>query len=126
MDETQSFYAGVICGENIELTDKKIPFYTPITNKDLFDNANNTKFKATTLERLVRFVDVLNFFGIKNGLFNEDTKIILGEQEKRLIRDGVTKEFIRMQRMKENQRLIEPVFITEVKLLLEIIKSKMN
>ena len=125
-NEQQSYYAGIVCGENIELTDGKVEFYTPITNKDLFDNNNNTKFKATTLARLNRFVEVLNFFGIKNGLFTEDTKIVLGETEKRIIRDGVLKEFIKMQALSESQRLIEPVFITEIKILLDIIKSKMN
>ncbi len=123
----QKYYAGIVCGENINLDNgTKIPFYTPIANKDLFDNNNHTKFGSTTLDRLSRFVDVLNFFGIKFGLFTEDTKILLGEAEKRIIRDGVLKEFIKMQKQSESQRLIEPVFITEIKLLLDIIKSKLN
>ena len=124
--EIQSQYIGIVCGENIELIDGNIEFYEPIVNKDLFDNANHTKFKTTTLTRLIRFVDILNFFGIKNGLFTEDTKIVLGEIEKRIIRDGVLKEFIKMQSLSESQRLIEPVFVTEIKILLDIIKSKMN
>lgn len=125
-DEDQKFYAGIVCGENIDLKDQRIPFFMSITNKDLFESNNQTKFKATTLERLIRFVEVLNFFGIKNGLFTEDTKIVLGETEKQIIRDGVLKQFIGMQDLKESQRLIEPIFITEIKLLLEIIKSKMK
>lgn len=125
-DMEQKFYTGIVCGENIELMDRKVLFFEPIVNNDLYDQNNRTKFKATTLERLVRFVEVLNFFGIKNGLFTEDAKIVLGETEKRIIRDGVMKEFIKMQSLKESQRLIEPVFIIEIKLLLEIIKSKMN
>ena len=124
--EIQSYHAGIVCGENIELTDGKVDFYTSITNRDLFNNNNTTKFKATTLARLIRFVEVLNFFGIKNGLFTEDNKIVLGDLEKRIIRDGVMKEFIKMQAMSESQRLIEPIFITEIKILLDIIKSKMN
>jgi hypothetical protein len=122
--DSQHFYTGVVCGENIELVDRSIPFYVPVTNKDLFGENNQTKFKTSTLDRVTRFVDVLNFFGIKNGLFNDDTKIVLGETEKRIIKDGVGKNFILMQRLNESQRLIEPIFITEIKLLLEIIKSK--
>lgn len=121
----QKFFAGTVSGENIELTDNKLSFFTPIIPKDMFDENNRTKFKASTLERLIRFVEILNFFGIKNGLFTEDTKIILGDTERRIIKDGVMKELIRMQSLKESQRLIEPVFIMEIKLLLEIIKSKM-
>lgn len=122
----QHFYAGSVCGENIVLAGKQVRFDTPLSHKDLFTDNNQTKFESTSLERLTRFVEILNFFGIKNGLFTDDTKIILGEQEKRIIRDGVGKEFIRMERINESQRLIEPVFITEIKLLLEIIKSKLN
>jgi len=122
----QSQFAGVICGENIELSDSRILFYEPITNKSFFDENSITKFKATSLERLIRFIEILNFFGIKNGLFTEDNKIVINESEKRLIKDGVLKEFIKMQKLKEGQRLIEPVFIMEIKLLLEIIKSKMS
>jgi hypothetical protein len=124
--ENQIFYKGAISGENIELTDRSVPFYMPLTNKDLFDENNETRFKTTTLERLIRFVEILNFFGIKNGLFNDDTKIVLGDTEKRIIRDGVGKIFIDMERLNESQRLIEPIFITEIKLLLDIIKSKMT
>jgi hypothetical protein len=125
--DSQKFYAGVVCGENIELTDgSRVAFFTPIANRDLFETNNRTRFRATTLERLVRFVDILNFFGIKNGLFTEDTKIVLGETEKRIIRDGVMKEFIRMQSLREGERLIEPIFVMEIKLLLEVIKSKMK
>lgn len=125
-DGLQQFYAGVVCGENIEVGDKIIPFYKTIANKDLFDENNRSTFKTTTLDRLTRFIDVLNFFGIKNGLFTEDTKIILGDTEKRVIRDKVFSEFIKMQSLEEPQRLIEPVFIMEIKFLLELIKSKMN
>jgi hypothetical protein len=125
-DGKETFYTGIVCGENIELIDSNISFFTPITNKDLFDENNNTKFKSTTLDRLIRFVEILNFFGIKNGLFTDDTKIILGVPEKRLIKDRVQAKFIEMQRLNESQRLIEPIFISEIKLLLEIIKSKMN
>ena len=124
---TQNRYAGVICGENIELKDgNKILFYEPITNTSLFEENNQTRFKATSLERLKRFIDILNFIGIKNGLFSEDTKIFLNENELSLIRKGVEKEFIRMQSLMEGQRLIEPIFIMEIKLVLEIIISKMT
>jgi hypothetical protein len=129
-DSSQSFFAGIVCGENIQLNDHATPFYQPfyqaIANKDLFDENNRTKLKGTSLDRLIRFTDILNFFGIKYGLFTEDTKINLGEEEKRLIKDGVLKQFIRMQSLKESQRLIEPIFIMEIKILLEIIKSKIN
>jgi len=124
-DDARANYAGIVCGENIELVDGKIEFYNTMTGKDLFDSDNKTKFKSTSLARLIRFVDILNFFGIKHNVFTEETKIVLGEAEKRIIRDAVFSEFVAMQKKTEDKRLIEPIFILEIKFLLEILKSKM-
>jgi len=115
----------IICGENIELMDGNINFYQTISNKELF-NKNGSKFVSTKLEKLSHFIDIFNFFGVKKQLFTEDAKIILSEADKRLINDGVYKEFSRMETLDDGNRLIEPIFIMEVKLLLEIIESKMN
>lgn len=118
-------YVGIICGENIELIDKSIPFFTAISDKDLFDE-NRTKFKSTSLDRLMRFIEIINFFGIKYSVFTEDTKIVLSEREKQMIKDGVMKRFIKMESVASSHRLIEPIFIIEIKLLFEIILSKMS
>ncbi len=116
---------GIICGENIELSDRSLAFYETISNRVLFEDSGRTRFKSTSLERLSRFIEIVNFFGVKISMFNDDTKLILSDREKSIIKDGVLKQFIRMESQKQDQRLIEPIFITEVKLLLEIIKDKM-
>ncbi|MCD4734645.1 MAG: hypothetical protein K8R53_01255 [Bacteroidales bacterium] len=119
--------SGIVSGENLEFTDKTeiVPFYLQVANSDFFGE-NRTKLVKTTLERLTRFVNIFNFIGIKFGLFTEDTKIDMGYEEKRIIKDGVLKQFIRMQSLRESQRVIEPVFIMETKLLLDIVKSKIK
>lgn len=120
------FTHGMICGENIQLINRDLQFYEHVTKKTFFDDNNRTLFKATSLDRLFRFINIINFLGLKNGLFTEETKIVLSENEQRIIKDGVRKEFIRMQSLKPDARLIEPIFITEIKLLLEIIESKIK
>jgi hypothetical protein len=125
-ENNEEFNYSMICGENIQLVDRDVRFYEPVTKKTFFDENSRTLFKATSLDRLLRFINIVNFFGLKNGLFTEETKIFLGENDKRIIKDGVRKEFIRMQSLKPDARLIEPIFITEIKLLLEIIESKIK
>lgn len=122
-DESRS--AGVVCGEVIELSDRQIGFLDTVLGKDFFTE-NKTKFKSTTLERLIRYVDILNFFGMKLGLFTEDTKINLNDANKRNIRDKILSEFIKAQSLNEGQRLNEPIFIMEVKVLLDILVNDLK
>lgn len=124
-DKAKHHSDGVVCGDTIELSDRIINFADIISEKDLFAG-NKTKFKSTSLERLAKFIDIMNLFGIKLGLFTEDTKVNLSEDYKRTIRDKMLSEFIKAQSLKEGQRLIEPVFIMEVKVLLEILRDKLR
>ncbi len=118
-------YAGTICGENIVMADGKIDHLKALTMKDLYEN-NSKKFKASTFEKLDHFLEVFNFFGVKNGLFTEDMKLVLTEADRRIINDGLFKQFSSMEKMQEGQRQIESIFIMQIKILMEIIKSKMN
>ena len=115
---------GVICGENIKLVEKEVNYLDAISAKDLFDTDSKTKFKSTSLNRLSRFVEIVNFFGIRFGLFTEDAKIRLNEQNQQLIRDEVLSTFIKAQSLEEGQRVLEPVFIMEIRILLEILRNE--
>lgn len=92
----------------------------------MFDNNSKTKFKSTSLDRLQRFIEVFNFFGIRFGLFTEDAKIKLTEQNQRLIRDEILSTFIKAQSLEEGQRVIEPIFIMEIRFFLEILRSELR
>lgn len=118
-------FHGMVCGENIQLSHKEVKFIDFISPKEFFEGSK-TKFKLTKLDRLVRFVEVMNFFSLKFGLFIEDTKINLTEDKKRVIRDSVLKDFIRAQQLKEGERLIDPTFIMEITFLLEILRNELK
>ena len=110
----------VVCGENIITTDKNVDYLENISGKDLFDVNSKTKFRETSLQKLDRFVKIFNFFGEHFGLLTEDTKIDLNERDRRLIKDEIQASFIRAQSLKAFQRNIEPIFIMEIRILLEI------
>lgn len=124
MDSASQGGLGVVCGENIELTDKSLHFLDSIVNSDLFDANSKTKFRSTSLERLNRFVDIVNFFGVRFGLFKDDGKIKLTGQQQQLIKDEVQSSFIKAQSLDEGQRTIEPVFVMEMRVLLEILRNQ--
>ena len=115
----------MVTGEQIKLVEGKIEPFDLITNKNLFGD-NGSKVKLSTLFRLNRFLDILNFFGLKSGLFNEDTKIQLSDADKRLIQDNVLSEFIKLEKLDEKKRIVEPIFIMEIKILFEILNSRLR
>lgn len=124
MDSGNQGGLGIVCGETIEVTDKTLHFLDSITNSDLFDANSKTKFRSTSLERLNRFVDIVNFFGVRFGLFKDDGKIKLSGQQQQLIKDEVQSNFIKAQSLDEGQRTIEPIFVMEMRVLLEILRNQ--
>lgn len=121
-DDTASSDDGVVCGETVRLTGGPVDFTGTISNDGLFENGETT-YENTDLEHLTRFVEMINHFGTNFGLFSESMKIELNDGRKRTIDSKVEKEFKRARDQPEEERVLEPVFITEVKALLELIRS---
>jgi hypothetical protein len=111
------------CGENVEMAGGAMVAYHDAVSKGFFFDGNRTRLKRTTLERLMQFVEMMNHFGVRFGLFSEDTKIKLGERQRGLIADTVRGNFIEAAAMEEARRVIEPVFVSEVKVLLDLMKE---
>lgn len=106
---------GVVSGENIVLQDEAVQHFELLSEKKLYTNGR-TEFDHTKLERLRRFVDIVNFFGVRKGVFTEDMKIDLGAYAD-LIQRRVRGHFVETETQKPGSRFIEPVFITQVKFL---------
>jgi len=116
----------VICGENIEINEEKIPFYDLISDSTFFDD-NQTLFTTESvkgLDRLMKFITIINTIGIRRGFFTEDTKINLSETEKTAIVNSISSEFLRMQSVRASKRHVEPIFIMEVRVLMDILRDK--
>ncbi|HYI07480.1 MAG TPA: hypothetical protein VEK57_00290 [Thermoanaerobaculia bacterium] len=116
-------HSGFTCGENVELVSGERVAYHDAVSKSFFFDGNRTRLKRTTLDRLAQFVDMMNHFGVRFGLFNEDTKIRLGDRQRGLIADTVRGGFIEAAAQEEARRVVEPIFVSEVKVLLEMMKE---
>ena len=84
--------------------------------------SDRTLFKQTRLTRLSRFVEIVNVFGVRFGLFNDQTKINLSKYELS-ISNAMKSLHISAQRDGAGSRRIEPLFIAEVKELLDLMRD---
>ena len=125
MEMSSDGESGTVCGENIELTTRKVSYLESLTEKDLF-TAQKTTFVRTSLDRLKRFLDIVNFFGVQRGVFTNDSKITLDDRRAVQVADGVRSSFVTAQGTSEGDREIEPVFIMEVKELLDRLKDDLD
>lgn len=116
--------AGIISGENIELTTGPVGHLGALTEQSLFDQ-HQTRFVRTRGERLARFVEVINYFAVEFGLLTDDTRIVLDGH--RSYHTEITKRvrgrFRHAETLGAGHRLVEPVFVQEVKLLLELLRT---
>jgi hypothetical protein len=119
--EERKFFTGIVCGENIELIRFQRGFLHPIINKDLYD-AYNVLIPVNSLIRIVRFVGCL-FLWIKNGLFTVRHENNSWRNEKRSSGMSDWKNSSGCRRLR-TPAVDRAVFITEVKLLLELIEIK--
>jgi len=121
-DNTTPKEDGVVCGETVQLTSGTAGFTDFISNGVLFENGRTT-YEGTDLEHFSQFVEMINHFGTNFGLFSEGMKIELSDSDERTIAKKVRKSFNEARSLDENERVIEPVFIMEVKALLSMIRS---
>lgn len=121
-DEGGVHAGGVVCGENIRLANREVKYTELVSETTLFPK-NGTSFQGTSLERLKRFVQVLNTFATRFGLYGESDKVNL-EKYERVIMDRVDNHFITEQSVRHGERVLEPVFISEVKLLMKVLQNE--
>ena len=114
----------VVSGENVELEDRSVGWQDTVSERVLFEG-DRTLFRRTTLERLNRFVEVVNHFGIKYGLLTDDTRIRL-DRHAQVIRDNVRINLVEAASLREGQRPVEPVFVSEVRLLMDLLQEEMR
>jgi hypothetical protein len=112
---------GVVCGENITLSTGAAGFLDVVSSTTLFGR-DGTTFEDTSLDRLTRFVDIVNWFGIKKGLLTHETRVDLARYRSTIIRK-VRDHFIDAESLPSDRRVLEPVFILEVRFLIELMLS---
>ena len=108
-----------ISGEKIELQDSTfIESLTYINNENLFID-KKTLLKESTLSELQMFVNILNATAVALGLLTQGNEIVLNDTLKAIIKNDILNSFKIMQTKDAVKRRIEPVFIMEVKKLMQ-------
>ena len=111
-------------GEKIELKNSRMLVASDLISSRIMYENNISLFKQTTLENLRHFISIFNHFGTKWNFFTEDSKIVLTDEIAGIIKEEIFAHFIKGQSLKDAKRLIEPIFITEVKVLLEQLEKR--
>ena len=116
---------GIIVGDKIHMNGSTFEHYQVI-NKDTLFIDDTSNFTGTDLVQLERFIYLINQVGKITGLFPEGSQINLSLEEKTAIKGRVKNDFSALAKLKPDQRNVEPVFIMEVKYLLDILSNKMK
>jgi len=120
---------GILAGEDIELykserfVNNTVVSTDLLTEDDLYTD-NKLNLKSISLNKLIRFIDVFNLIGLKQGLFKEDNRIKLTENYKQVVKDDVRKHFADQAHKEKGKRQLEPIFIVEVRILIELLRAE--
>jgi hypothetical protein len=109
----------IFLGEAIVTDSGRIEHNQSVLAADLFPRAGGTILREVTLERLARFVDIVNFVGTDSGILNAGNRLELTKDLRRQIAGQVREQWLNLALKPDQERSIEPVFISEVKALLE-------
>jgi hypothetical protein len=80
-------------------------------------------FKETKLTKLEEFVKLFNELCSRFGMISAEEKIHLDDKIKTILKLETHSNFKNMERMPDAKRVVEPVFITEVKTLIKLINK---
>ena len=116
---------GIVMGEAVTLGEELLPYQLlPNPNEALFDG-HTSLFKDAQQGQLDYFLEVLNTVGQETGFVPPGEQITLSPQERMSIRNNLRNDFARLATQEPSQRVIEPVFIMEVRYLLNMMLEKM-
>ncbi|QQR72414.1 MAG: hypothetical protein IPJ17_12925 [Holophagales bacterium] len=113
--------AGLVLGEDCEDLHGAVSWFEAVSPARFFPEAGGTTFQNTTMRRFDRFLEIVNYCGVALGLFSEDAKVTLSPSQRALIEGEIRGEFIIESGKPPAKREVEPVFISEVKTLLQLL-----
>ncbi len=113
--------SSIVMGDVVDTDQGLLPFDRPISISQLFPADGVTSVKGITMERMTRFLEVINHIGLKTGVIDEGKQVELGEQFRIHIRQQIRGQFLSMAGVAAASRVVEPVFIAEIKSLLEVL-----
>lgn len=111
----------LLMGDGVEITDGTIGYDEPVPVSRLFPAPGQTVVRSVSMERLGRFLEIINHVGLRSGLFAEGKQVQLNEQLRAHVGRQVRGEFATMAMLDPVNRVVEPAFISEVRNLLEVL-----
>jgi hypothetical protein len=111
----------IYLGENVEIDGGVLKHDEPVAVSRLFPAPGQTIVRGVTLDRLARFLRIINQVGVKSGLLDEGKQIQLDDKLRIHVASQVRGEFVSMAKLDPGKRVLEPVFISEVNSLLEVL-----
>lgn len=118
----------IFLGENVVVNDGPsddiLKFDEPVRLSRLFPPGGSSIVRNVTLDRLERFLKIINQVGLRTGLISDGKQIQLTEQLRKHIGRQVRGEFVTMASLEPAKRVVEPVFISEVKSLLDVLSHQ--
>jgi hypothetical protein len=114
----------IIMGDGIETTDGSIAYDQPVPVSHLFPSSGGTIVRSVLMERLGRFLEIINHIGLRSGLIDEGKQVQLNDQLRTHVGRQVRGEFVTMSSLDPAKRVVEPAFISEVKALLEVLSQQ--
>lgn len=111
----------LLMGEGLETIDGAIPYDEPVGVSRLFPSPGQTVVRSVSMERLGRFLEIINHVGLRSGLFAEGKQIELNEQLRAHLGRQVRGEFSTMAMLDPANRVVEPAFIAEIRNLLDVL-----
>jgi hypothetical protein len=114
----------LLMGEGVETSEGSIAYDEPVSVSRLFPVPGQTVVRAVSMERLGRFLEIINHVGLRSGLFAEGKQVQLTEQLRAHIGRQVRGEFSAMAMLNPSNRVVEPAFISEVRSLLDVLTNQ--
>jgi hypothetical protein len=106
--------SGVVSGERIELASGVVEPTQLLTDAILFSNGVN-QFERSRLDMLSRFVEIFNGVGIDGRFITPDRAVELNRAHRSEVAAAVEEAFVKAQRTEQKRRVIEPVFVMELR-----------
>jgi hypothetical protein len=111
----------LIMGDGVEIDGGAIAYDEPVPVSRLFPAARDTIVRGVAMDRLGRFLEIVNHVGLRSGLFAEGKQVQLTEQLRAHVGRQVRGEFATMAVLDPINRVVEPAFVSEIRNLLEVL-----
>lgn len=116
--------AVIYLGDTINTTDGVIKYDQPARVASLFPVPGETAVIDIAMDRLDRYIEIINAIGLRSGLIAEGKQVRLTDDVKLHLRRRIRGQYVTLSSLAPEARVVEPVFISEIKALLDLLSEQ--